>query len=492
MRSPLLLLALLPAALLPACAPSDEAATPLGDAFAEAAVKHDVPVEVLIATSYAVSRFDQRFGEVNREGGVGLMNLREGDAYPSLDAAADAAGRTHAAVTDDATANIDAAAALLRHEADAYERWTGEPVDTLQEWYPFVAAWSGSEDALVADGFASQVYDLIQWGIAAQSPTGELVALEATPLAWRQERQAATSASTVDQWVPACSSNYSNYSRGSSDVKYVVIHTMEGTYSGSISWFQNCSSQVSAHYSVRSSDGEVTQSVDEQDVAWHAGNWDYNLKSIGIEHEGYVSQPDQWYTDAMYRASADLVRDICDRYGIAKDRAHIIGHNEVPGCGTPGGGGSGCHTDPGSGWNWDYFISLVNGEGSGSPDMGGGSTESGTISGTFDATVTARSLGETDTCQGAVSGAVNGGQFYLSGTCTLRNNPDASGNMPVTWTGSVQGSTLTGRMIVDGREASFTGQVQPDGSVAAQLSGSEDLRGDVGILDYEVSFRAAP
>ena len=28
--------------------------------------------------------------------------------------------------------------------------------------------------------------------------------------------------------------------------------------------------------------------VAEQDIAWHAGNWDYNTRAIGIEHEGYA------------------------------------------------------------------------------------------------------------------------------------------------------------------------------------------------------------
>ena len=56
----------------------------------------------------------------------------------------------------------------------------------------------------------------------------------------------------------------------------------------------------------------------------------YNLSAIGIEHEGYASQQG-WYTEAMYNASADLVRTMADRYGMLKDHAHIIGHYQVPG-----------------------------------------------------------------------------------------------------------------------------------------------------------------
>src|SRR3546814_1715674 len=75
-----------------------------------------------------------------------------------------------------------------------------------------------------------------------------------------------------------------------SAVREVAIHTMQGSYAGSISWFQNSSSQVSAHYLIRSSDGQVTQMVREYNKAWHVRS--HNPRSIGIEHEGYISNPD--------------------------------------------------------------------------------------------------------------------------------------------------------------------------------------------------------
>lgn len=52
----------------------------------------------------------------------------------------------------------------------------------------------------------------------------------------------------------------------------------------------------------------------------------------------------------MYRSSAALTKYLCDRYGIAKDRSHIIGHSEAPG---------NDHTDPGVNWNWTYYMQLV-------------------------------------------------------------------------------------------------------------------------------------
>jgi hypothetical protein len=133
----------------------------------------------------------------------------------------------------------------------------------------------------------------------------------------------------------------------------VVIHDTEGSYASAISWFQNPNARVSAHYVIRSADGQITQMVREANTAFHAGNWDYNVRSIGIEHEGYMNQQG-WYTEAMYQASSALVRDFTEQYGIRKDRAHIIGHSEVPGA---------SHQDPGPLWNWNYYMSLVRRDG---------------------------------------------------------------------------------------------------------------------------------
>ncbi|GIV06518.1 MAG: hypothetical protein KatS3mg016_2093 [Fimbriimonadales bacterium] len=152
------------------------------------------------------------------------------------------------------------------------------------------------------------------------------------------------------RWVPAYSGNYTPANRPSSHpIRYIIVHVTQGSYAGAISWFQNPSARVSAHYVLRSSDGEITQMVRHKDIAWHAGNWTYNTQSIGLEHEGWVSDP-RWFTDAMYRASANLTRYLCNQYGIPKTRSYIIGHNEVPGA---------THTDPGVHWNWSYYMSLI-------------------------------------------------------------------------------------------------------------------------------------
>ncbi len=164
-------------------------------------------------------------------------------------------------------------------------------------------------------------------------------------------------------WNPAPTCNFS--SRSGVAVSAITIHTIQGTYAGAISWAQNCSSSVSYHYVVRSSDGQVTQMVSEANKAWHVGS--ENPYTIGYEHEGYVSQS-QWYTSALYNASAGITRDICQSgYGISPLRtfsgAATSGTNVLGGCIKIKGHQhypNQTHTDPGIYWNWPLYYNLVN------------------------------------------------------------------------------------------------------------------------------------
>jgi PKD repeat protein/N-acetyl-anhydromuramyl-L-alanine amidase AmpD len=164
-------------------------------------------------------------------------------------------------------------------------------------------------------------------------------------------------------WTPAPSCNYS--SRSGTPVSAITIHTIQGSYAGAISWAQNCNSNVSYHYVIRSSDGQVTQMVLEANKAWHVGS--ENPYTIGYEHEGYVSDP-SWYTTAMYNASSDLSRDVTNSgYGINPLRTYygpsssgtntlgscvkIKGHQHYP---------NQSHTDPGINWDWERYYKLIN------------------------------------------------------------------------------------------------------------------------------------
>jgi N-acetyl-anhydromuramyl-L-alanine amidase AmpD len=151
------------------------------------------------------------------------------------------------------------------------------------------------------------------------------------------------------RWVAASSANYRRADRPDDySIDRVVIHVVQGGYASALKVFQDPSHKAAAHYVVRK-DGRVAQTVRELDIAYHAGNWNYNERSVGIEHEGFVDQKSS-FTDAMYATSARLTAGICEKYGIPVDREHVIGHVEVPGTD---------HTDPGPHWDWDRYMRLV-------------------------------------------------------------------------------------------------------------------------------------
>ncbi|NBM17137.1 N-acetylmuramoyl-L-alanine amidase [Streptomyces sp. GC420] len=151
------------------------------------------------------------------------------------------------------------------------------------------------------------------------------------------------------EWIAASAANWRRADRPDDyGIDRVIIHVVQGSYRTALKVFRDPGHKAAAHYVVRE-DGHVAQMIRELDVAYHAGNRSFNECSIGIEHEGFVDDPDA-FTDAMYESSARLTAGICDRYGIPRDREHIIAHSDVPGSD---------HTDPGPHWDWDRYLKLV-------------------------------------------------------------------------------------------------------------------------------------
>jgi hypothetical protein len=153
--------------------------------------------------------------------------------------------------------------------------------------------------------------------------------------------------------LPAAAGNYTV--RSSRNISMIVVHKAQGL--NAAGWFANPKAAASSHYDVHH-DGKVFRSVADKNVAWHAGNWSVNERSIGIEQSGFVTKADT--TDAQYRSFARLVASLSVKYKIPLDRKHIIGHSEVPDPFQKGKfGGAGNHTDPGKHWNWTKFMNLV-------------------------------------------------------------------------------------------------------------------------------------
>ncbi len=301
--------------------------------FRQAERETGVPAEVLATVAFTTTRLTMVRPDDHGPPIWGVMAL---GGSVEVDQAAALAGLAPDAVRLDPQANIRAAAAVMRDRAPG-------------DWAAALVAYGGED-------LAAEVRRHLGAGWRGVDDEGKGVTVTAQDLERGQPLQAIAQALGYSKakWNPAYSGNYANASRGEpGTIRTIVIHTMQGSYGGSISWFQNPTANVSAHYMVRSSDGEITQMVDHRDIAYHDAC--FNTYSIGIEHEGYVTEPGKWYTEEMYMASARLTAWIAGAHGIPKDRAHIMGHGETPDCSN--------HTDPGPGWNWKHYLELVNGGG---------------------------------------------------------------------------------------------------------------------------------
>jgi N-acetylmuramoyl-L-alanine amidase len=420
---------------LAAPAPASGAAAPDNtrqEAYAAAATKYGVPVDVLLSVSYVESRWDVHPGVPSTGAGYGPMHLTDaayvvslagseraeseragseraesegggteedprGDdgrpakapvaqradapsaaALRTLDRAAALTGASEQALRADARANIEGGAALLR----AYQQDIGGPVGAgtgVAAWYGAVARYSGGKTADDAAVFADEVYATIQAGAARTTDDGHALTLAARPglrpdRSWLDRLGLPPLArpdglecpvTVACEWIPAPYQDLGNGDYGNHDlsdrparqkIEYIVIHDTEETYQDTVDLVLD-PAYVSWNYTLRSVDGHIAQHVKAKDVAWHAGNWYVNAKAIGLEHEGFAAAQGAWYTEAMYRTSAKLVRYLAKRLDIPLDRQHIIGHDNVPGI-TPAAV-AGMHWDPGPYWDWAHYFDLL-------------------------------------------------------------------------------------------------------------------------------------
>ncbi|GHH72876.1 amidase [Streptomyces sulfonofaciens] len=409
------------ALLLPllAAAPSSGAAVPatarLQNAFAAAAADSGVPQSLLLGVSYLQSRWDTHQGAPSVSGGYGPMHLTDartalattgqrhgegaedprgdgarpalhpGAALPAsaalparlrtLPAAARLTGIPAARLRTDPAANIRGGAALL---AQAQKQLGRQLSDDPADWYGAVARFSGADDTATGATYADDVFAVIRDGVRRTTDTGQRVSLAAEPslapdaAQVRQSglRRAAAGptecpATVACTWVPAPYEEFGDGDYGNHDladrptdqsIDAIVIHDTEESWDLTMGLVQD-PTYLGWHYTVRSTDGHIAQHMNTKDVGWHAGNWYVNAHSIGIEHEGFLADPDAWYTEEMYRTSARLVAYLAHKYDIPLDRQHILGHDTVPA--TTGSGIPAMHTDPGPYWDWAHYFTLL-------------------------------------------------------------------------------------------------------------------------------------
>ncbi|MFD8544773.1 N-acetylmuramoyl-L-alanine amidase [Streptomyces sp. NPDC059649] len=299
----------------------------------------------------------------------------------TLPAAARLTGLPADRLRTDPAANVLGGAALLAAE----QRRLGPAAEKdPARWYAAVARYGGQDDPRGGKAFADEVFSVIRHGEARTTDAGQRVRLPAAPGlvpdAGQQKRLGGAAdrasepggehgtecpSSVACESVPAPYEEFGDHDYGNHDkadrprdqkVDSIVIHDTEGSWDVTLKLIKD-PKYVSWNYTVRSSDGLIAQHVPGKDVAWHAGNWYLNSHSIGIEHEGFLASPDAWYTEAMYRSSARLVKYLSRKYDVPLNRQHILGHDNVPG--TTASTIPGMHTDPGPYWDWAHYFELL-------------------------------------------------------------------------------------------------------------------------------------
>ncbi|MCE9576772.1 MAG: N-acetylmuramoyl-L-alanine amidase [Deltaproteobacteria bacterium] len=251
----------------------------------------------------------------------------------------------------------------------------------LASWRRALEVLSGMDDAN-ASAYADRVFALLREGGQFPARAGETVTLAAHPALPARIASVPPPATTPDYpgaiWFDTSCTNKCTVGRplGNAAVDTIVIHDTEGGWDGSVATLQFDSGK-SVQYIIDADGARVGQFRAETDTAWHAGNYFYNETSIGIEHVGVASDK-AGYAPALYARSRDLVQSIRTRWTVPLDRAHIIGHYQVPNgnaiaessppcdgldaCEQSANyGGAGNHRDPGYYWQWCQYMEALGG-----------------------------------------------------------------------------------------------------------------------------------
>lgn len=363
--------------------------------FEQASREFDVPAPLLKALCYLEGRLSNHGGTPSIDDGYGCMHLLAHGSHATLAVAARDLGVSADVLKTDLATNIRGGAAVLRD----YMRLQPASSHSLDAWYAVLGAYSGASIPDVAQMYADAVYQVLQQGFTATAANGELISL--LPQNVQPQVAALTQAAAghsplgalarLQPWQPALPKGCAH--TGKTDypgaincivnakkfdcnrvpdnapctyegarrpkqypVKFVGIHDIEGSVTDALNYMHNVKSTISVHYIVNS-DGTVYQTLHDNDIAYHLGNYWYNQRAVGIEHAGFAATGYQWYNATQYLASAKLTAYLLKKYHIPLDRAHVIGHGSVP---APTVALMPNHVDPGPYWLWGYYFSLIN------------------------------------------------------------------------------------------------------------------------------------
>ncbi|CUS77232.1 Por secretion system C-terminal sorting domain-containing protein [Candidatus Kryptonium thompsonii] len=348
--------------------------------FQLASEEFNVPAELLEAIAFVNTRWvhiePEKFTPAcdDKPPVYGIMGLRDDDWFGhSLVEGAKLINVPVEVVKRDVYQNIRAGAALLAKLSN--EKGLKKGTSKIEDYKDVVAKFSGIPQPEIAQIFAYDVYKVLstgfnEFGIEIERKEIDMSIFPKDLFERSGLKIIKPDEINSEDYPPAVWDPSPNYEANRLYTTRIVIHVTQGNFAGSVSWLKNPNSKASAHYVIRSSDGYIVQLVREKDKAWHAKCW--NSFTLGIEHEGYIQDPDRWFTPVMYLESAKLVRNMVNRWAIPVDSNHIIGHNFWQQPQWPvvrqewdfakyDQGSPSCndHTDPGPGWNWGYYLSLI-------------------------------------------------------------------------------------------------------------------------------------
>ncbi|MEO8798405.1 MAG: peptidoglycan recognition family protein, partial [Polyangiaceae bacterium] len=310
---------------------------------------------------------------------AGPLELRHGK-FDSLARGAQIAGTTELALRQDTDLALTVSAKVLA-ELGAQSGAQPGPGGDLASWQAAVETMSGYADAAHQEEYAHRVFAVLARGGTFPARDGETVTVSAheipvgltLDLSGSLHLLALPEYPSAETFPTSCANTKCSTTRNGNTVSMVVIHDTEGGWDASVATLQNDGGK-SVQYIV-GDDGRVGQFVPESYTAYHAGNLYYNQRSVGIEHVGYADQP---FPNVQYAASAKLVNYLTAKYSVTVDRAHIIGHDQVPDgkvisessppcssspktCESSSSyGGASNHRDPGD-WEWATYMPRIGG-----------------------------------------------------------------------------------------------------------------------------------
>jgi N-acetyl-anhydromuramyl-L-alanine amidase AmpD len=353
----------------------------LAQAFEASAARADVPRDLLVAIAkvedgLAWPRLRDDVDEDNDVPAAGPLQLRRGK-LDTLARGAALVSATEADLRRDSDLALTAGALVLAElGAD-----TGADRHDLASWRRAIEEMSGFADEAHRESYSHQVFATLARGGRFPARDGETLVLAPHDLppsltidVSSKLRLLANAEYPDTEWIPTSCTNKCTPGRGTAKVELVIVHSTEGGWNASVATLQNDPNK-SAHYII-GTDGRLGQFITEDTTGWHAGNFHYNQRGIGLEHVGYASQP---FAEAQYEASAKLTAHLTTKYKIPRDRAHVIGHDQIPNgrrieassapcMDSPKAcqssilyGGASAHHDPGV-WEWPTFMARFGGE----------------------------------------------------------------------------------------------------------------------------------